>query len=79
MYYRNDPGLHPLVHIVDIFILVGVSTVYLNLSYIHVHVQALQVCEHYQRHEEMVYLLGNYQWFGCSIPVMCMYVCRPCR
>ena len=37
--------------------------------------QALQVCEHYQGHEEMVYLLGNHQCDGCSIPVICVYVC----
>jgi hypothetical protein len=59
----------------DISMLGGVSTVYLNLIYLNdIYIQALQVCEHYQRHEEMVYLLGNHQCVGCSIPIMCMYV-----
>ena len=31
--------------------------------------QALQVCEHYQRYEEMVYLLGNHLCGGCRILV----------
>ena len=32
------------------------------------------MCEHYRRHEEMVYLLGSHQCLGYSNHLICMYI-----